>query len=56
MHNKIVVADDAVLTGSYNLSHNAIANAENLVVIHDRDLADRYSAYIDELATRYHNG
>ena len=53
MHNKVVVADDAVVTGSYNLSHSAEQNAENILVIHDRDLADRYAAYIDGLAARY---
>ena len=53
MHNKVVVADDAVVTGSYNLSHSATENAENLLVIHDRDLADRYVAYIDGLVQRY---
>ncbi len=53
MHNKIVVADDAVVTGSYNLSHSATENAENILVIHDRGLADRYCAYIDGLAERY---
>jgi phosphatidylserine/phosphatidylglycerophosphate/cardiolipin synthase-like enzyme len=53
MHNKIVVADDAVVTGSYNLSHSATENADNLVVIEDRALADRYSSYVDHLMQRY---
>jgi len=53
MHNKVVVADDAVVTGSYNLSHSATENAENILVIHDRELADRYVAYIDGLVKRY---
>jgi phosphatidylserine/phosphatidylglycerophosphate/cardiolipin synthase-like enzyme len=53
MHNKVVVADDAVVTGSYNLSHSAEENAENILVIHDADLADRYCEYIDRLAARY---
>ena len=53
MHNKIVVADDTVITGSYNLSHSAEDNAENLVMIEDRDLADRYTNYIDGLVKRY---
>ncbi len=53
MHNKVVVADDAVITGSYNLSHSATENAENLLVIQDRDTADRYNAYIDHLVERY---
>lgn len=53
MHNKVVVADDTVVTGSYNLSHSATENAENVLVVHDPQLADRYSAYIDGLAKRY---
>jgi phosphatidylserine/phosphatidylglycerophosphate/cardiolipin synthase-like enzyme len=53
MHNKVVVADDVVITGSYNLSRSATENAENILVLQDRDLADRYSAYIDQLAQRY---
>jgi len=53
MHNKVLVCDDAVITGSYNLSHSAEDNAENLLVIEDRDLADRYNDYIDGLVKRY---
>ena len=53
MHNKVIVADDAVLTGSYNLSHSAEQNAENILVINDSGLADRYAAYIDGLVRRY---
>jgi phosphatidylserine/phosphatidylglycerophosphate/cardiolipin synthase-like enzyme len=53
MHNKIVVADDVVITGSFNLSHSATENAENVLMIHDASLADRYSAYLDGLAARY---
>jgi phosphatidylserine/phosphatidylglycerophosphate/cardiolipin synthase-like enzyme len=53
MHNKVLVCDDAVITGSYNLSHSAEENAENLLIIDDRDLADRYSEYLDHLAVRY---
>jgi phosphatidylserine/phosphatidylglycerophosphate/cardiolipin synthase-like enzyme len=56
MHNKFVVADDCVITGSYNLSHSATANAENVLMIHDRDLADRYAAYSDGLGSRYGQG
>ncbi len=53
MHNKVVVADDAVLTGSYNLSHSATENAENIVILHDAALAERYAAYIAGLVKRY---
>jgi phosphatidylserine/phosphatidylglycerophosphate/cardiolipin synthase-like enzyme len=53
MHNKIVVADDAVITGSYNLSNSATENAENLLIIDDAALAEHYSTYIDGLVKRY---
>jgi phosphatidylserine/phosphatidylglycerophosphate/cardiolipin synthase-like enzyme len=53
MHNKVLVCDDTVITGSYNLSHSATANAENSLMIRDPELAERYDAYIDQLARRY---
>jgi phosphatidylserine/phosphatidylglycerophosphate/cardiolipin synthase-like enzyme len=53
MHNKIVVADDTVITGSFNLSHSATENAENIVIFYSPELADRYNDYIDRLAKRY---
>jgi phosphatidylserine/phosphatidylglycerophosphate/cardiolipin synthase-like enzyme len=53
MHNKVLVADDTVVTGSYNLSHSATENAENVLTIHNGELADRYAAYVDTLVTRY---
>jgi phosphatidylserine/phosphatidylglycerophosphate/cardiolipin synthase-like enzyme len=56
MHNKVLVCDDAVITGSYNLSHSAEDNAENVLVIQDRGLADRYSDYVDRMARRYAGG
>jgi phosphatidylserine/phosphatidylglycerophosphate/cardiolipin synthase-like enzyme len=53
MHNKTVVVDDTVITGSYNLSHAAQGNAENMLAIHSRALADRVVAYTQHLAERY---
>jgi phosphatidylserine/phosphatidylglycerophosphate/cardiolipin synthase-like enzyme len=53
MHNKVLVADDVVVTGSYNLSHSAEENAENVVFLHSPALAERYSGYIDHLVARY---
>ncbi len=53
MHNKVVVVDDAVFTGSYNLSHSATQNAENALIIHDPALAALYSDYIDKLVAQY---
>jgi phosphatidylserine/phosphatidylglycerophosphate/cardiolipin synthase-like enzyme len=53
MHNKVLVLDDAVVTGSYNLSHSAEENAENLLILQDAALADRYNDCIDGLVKRY---
>lgn len=53
MHNKVMVIDDVVITGSYNLSHSATQNAENCLMIHDAVLAQRYTNYIDGLIKRY---
>ncbi len=47
MHNKILVVDDAVITGSYNFSRSAQFNAENLLILENATLAEAYSAYID---------
>lgn len=53
MHDKVLVVDDTVITGSYNFSHNAELNAENLLIIENRALADAYGAYIDHLMEKY---
>ena len=53
MHNKIAVCDDTVVTGSFNFSHNATQNAENIVHIHSKDWADKFSDYIDRIAALY---
>lgn len=53
MHNKVVVADDAVATGSFNFSTNATHNAENVISTTSSTLAAAYSAYIDGLVKRY---
>jgi phosphatidylserine/phosphatidylglycerophosphate/cardiolipin synthase-like enzyme len=53
MHAKVTVADDAVFTGSFNLSHSGEQNAEDMLEIHDPDLADRLAAYVDEVRGRY---
>ncbi len=43
-HNKIMIIDgETVITGSFNFTKAAEQNnAENLLVIHDRKLAERY--------------
>jgi phosphatidylserine/phosphatidylglycerophosphate/cardiolipin synthase-like enzyme len=53
MHAKIVVADDVVFTGSFNLSRSGEQNAENVLEIHDPQLAEHLSAYVDEVRQRY---
>ena len=53
MHAKIVVVDDAVFTGSFNLSRSGEDNAENILEIEDPRLAEQLSGYIDGLRARY---
>jgi phosphatidylserine/phosphatidylglycerophosphate/cardiolipin synthase-like enzyme len=53
MHAKIVVADDVVFAGSFNLSRSGEQNAENVLEIHDPALAEQLSAYVDEVRRRY---
>ena len=53
MHNKILVIDDTVVTGSYNFSRSAQFNAENILFIESAPLADTYSTYIDHLVEKY---
>jgi len=56
MHAKLVVADDVVLTGSYNCSHSGELNAENLLEIRSRALADRCAAFAEAVHGRYAAG
>jgi phosphatidylserine/phosphatidylglycerophosphate/cardiolipin synthase-like enzyme len=53
MHNKLMIADDVVVTGSFNLSNHAMANAENVLLIHDAEIASKYAAYIQALEAKY---
>jgi phosphatidylserine/phosphatidylglycerophosphate/cardiolipin synthase-like enzyme len=53
MHNKVLVIDDTVITGSYNFSRSAQFNAENILFIESAPLAEVYSAYIDHLVEKY---
>jgi phosphatidylserine/phosphatidylglycerophosphate/cardiolipin synthase-like enzyme len=53
MHAKVTVADDVVFLGSYNLSHAGQRNAENMLEIHDGELADKLARFIDALRARY---
>jgi phosphatidylserine/phosphatidylglycerophosphate/cardiolipin synthase-like enzyme len=54
MHNKTVVVDgDTVITGSFNFSQNATRNAENILILHDPELAGKYADYIDHLPSSW---
>lgn len=53
MHNKVIVVDDTVITGSYNFSRNAQANAENILIVESAALATTYRTYIRHIAARY---
>jgi phosphatidylserine/phosphatidylglycerophosphate/cardiolipin synthase-like enzyme len=55
MHNKVLVIDDSVITGSYNFSRSAQFNAENILFIESAPLAEAYSVYIDHLKSKYAN-
>jgi len=53
MHAKILVADDYVYAGSFNLSHSGEQNAENVVQFESRAVADLCTAYVDRIAAKY---
>jgi phosphatidylserine/phosphatidylglycerophosphate/cardiolipin synthase-like enzyme len=53
MHNKLVIADDIVVTGSFNLSNHAMGNAENVLLIQSEELAKKYEEYIQRLMAAY---
>jgi len=53
MHNKLVIADEVVVTGSFNLSNHAMGNAENVLLMEDAGIASKYETYVRQLMTRY---
>jgi phosphatidylserine/phosphatidylglycerophosphate/cardiolipin synthase-like enzyme len=53
MHAKVTVADDVVFAGSFNLSRSGEMNAENVLEVHDPELADQMAAFVDEVRDRY---
>ena len=53
MHAKILVADDYVYMGSFNLSHSGEMNAENVLQVESKTIADRCAAYVEQVAARY---
>ena len=53
MHAKLVVCDDTVFVGSFNLSRSGEKNAENVLEIEDAAIADRLAAFVDTVRARY---
>ncbi len=53
MHAKILVVDDTVFVGSYNLSHSGEQNAENVLEIESPALAETFADYADKVAAKY---
>jgi phosphatidylserine/phosphatidylglycerophosphate/cardiolipin synthase-like enzyme len=53
MHAKVTVADDVVFLGSFNLSHSGEQDAENVLEIADRALAERLAGFVDAVRARY---
>lgn len=53
MHNKVMVLDDVVITGSYNFSRHAQKNAENMLLIKSQPLAQTYLDYISSIMDKY---
>jgi phosphatidylserine/phosphatidylglycerophosphate/cardiolipin synthase-like enzyme len=53
MHAKLMVCDDTVFAGSFNLSHSGERNAENVLELEDAALAERLAGFVDEVRSRY---
>jgi phosphatidylserine/phosphatidylglycerophosphate/cardiolipin synthase-like enzyme len=53
MHAKVVVCDNVSFVGSFNFSRSGERNAENVLELHNAEIADRLTAYVDELRLRY---
>ncbi len=53
MHAKVTVCDDTLFAGSFNLSRSGEQNAENVLELHDAELAGRLAGFIDEVRERY---
>ncbi len=53
MHHKVFIIDDIVVTGSYNPSRNGdTSNDENMLVIHDPEVAGRFEKEFEEIMQR----
>jgi phosphatidylserine/phosphatidylglycerophosphate/cardiolipin synthase-like enzyme len=57
MHNKFLIVDDALYTGSYNLSDNAEHNTfENMLVFRGPEFRELVGAYEDEFEAMWSTG
>ncbi len=52
MHNKVLISDNTLVTGSYNFSRHAQSNAENVLTVGSQALAQTYRQYIYTLLQR----
>jgi phosphatidylserine/phosphatidylglycerophosphate/cardiolipin synthase-like enzyme len=53
MHAKMVVCDDAVVTGSFNCSRSGEMNAENVLEVRNRPFADQCTEFVTAVHARY---
>jgi phosphatidylserine/phosphatidylglycerophosphate/cardiolipin synthase-like enzyme len=53
MHAKVTVCDDTSFVGSFNLSRSGEKNAENVLEVENAAVADRLTAFVDEVRRRY---
>jgi phosphatidylserine/phosphatidylglycerophosphate/cardiolipin synthase-like enzyme len=53
MHNKLMILDDTVITGSYNFSENAESNDENLLVLKSHEVAGACGRSFDATFAEY---
>ena len=53
MHAKVTVVDGVAFVGSFNLSRSGEQNAENVLEIHEPDIADRLAEFVEAAHARY---
>ena len=54
MHHKVIIIDEKiVITGSYNFSRSAEErNDENVLIIHNAEVAEKYFAEFERVLTK----
>lgn len=53
MHHKFCIIDDKVITGSYNWTYHANKNDENIIVIDEENIVNKYCEQFELLFKRY---